>query len=353
MNFQNSIFIFFLINFFLFSNFFLLWVKTFRFILEINIVSVLALFMVSLLIVASILILLSLLIVPGKSHMLLSGSHIVRFFFFIVLSTGRTNLVKEVFRMDRVILPLVLVIVSRVLPFLILGFWRNIFELLLSDFCVHVLFFVFSLSHRLSFMEEIFSILHKVDLFDEQICLFLAEVFVFEQVRGCLLQLVVSSLDLFDVDLLFLLKRKIMKIIYLFTYLVHFAEPVVHDLLLICLHGSKGVEEVSRPHYLRVHDHFVDEVVSMGDQGTVVYLCLILASFSHWGTTCFRRRFHNPVFSFSFLVHKSVGAKVIQQKLELLVNANSKFTLVILDLFLVLTFSLFLISFGDGGRCLR
>ena len=50
------------------------------------------------------------------------------------------------------------------------------------------------------------------------------------------------------------------------TYLIHFNEPVVHDLLLLRSHCTERVEEVSGPHYLRVHDHRVYQMVGLGDE---------------------------------------------------------------------------------------
>ena len=38
----------------------------------------------------------------------------------------------------------------------------------------------------------------------------------------------------------------------------------MHDLLMLRSHRPQRVEEVSRPHNLRVHDDFVDQMISMG-----------------------------------------------------------------------------------------
>lgn len=218
------------------------------------------LLVVLLLMIASILVLLSLLVVTSKSHVLLLSVGL----FFLIISTRRTDLIKKVFGMHRVVLPLCLIGVSW--PLLILRLWRNILKLLIDHVVVHVVIFVFSLSHGLSLVEEVFSILHEIHLFYEQIGLFLAEALICEELRGRLLELIIRSLDLFDVDLLFL---------------IHLAKPIVHDLLLIWLHGSKRVEEIPRPHDLRVHDDLVDEMVGVGDQSTVVDLRLVVATFSH------------------------------------------------------------------------
>ena len=53
-------------------------------------------------------------------------------------------------------------------------------------------------------MEKVLTVLHEVDFLQEEVGLLLAETLLSEHLLGCLLQLVVGSLDLLDVDLLFL-----------------------------------------------------------------------------------------------------------------------------------------------------
>ena len=54
------------------------------------------------------------------------------------------------------------------------------------------------------------------------------------------------------------------------TYLVHFHEPLEHDVLLVLVHRSQRVEEIAIPHDGRVHDDLVDHVVGLGNQLTVL-----------------------------------------------------------------------------------
>jgi hypothetical protein len=53
-------------------------------------------------------------------------------------------------------------------------------------------------------VKKVFSIFHEVNLLQKEISLLLRETFFFEHLWGCLLQLIVGSLNLFDVDLLLL-----------------------------------------------------------------------------------------------------------------------------------------------------
>lgn len=100
-------------------------------------------------------------------------------------------------------------------------------------------------------MEEVLPILHEIDFLQEQICLLTAEAFLREHGSRSLFELIVGSLYLLDVYLLLL---------------IHFNEPIVHDLLLLGRHCTKGIEEVSGPHYLGIHDHRVDQMVSLSDE---------------------------------------------------------------------------------------
>ena len=50
------------------------------------------------------------------------------------------------------------------------------------------------------------------------------------------------------------------------TYLVHFDEPFIDDLLLSWTHGTQAIEEGSSPHDLRNHNHLVDQSISISDQ---------------------------------------------------------------------------------------
>lgn len=100
-------------------------------------------------------------------------------------------------------------------------------------------------------MEEVFAVLHEVDLLEEEVRLLLAETLLSKHLLGSLLELVIGSLDLLDVDLLFL---------------IHLDEPLVDDLLLSWTHGSETVEEGSGPHDLGHHDHLVDQSVGISDQ---------------------------------------------------------------------------------------
>lgn len=69
---------------------------------------------------------------------------------------------------------------------------------------VILVFSVVLVVHALSLVEEVLSVLHEVDLLQKQVCLLVAEAFGFEHVSGCLLQLVVGSFNLSDVNELFL-----------------------------------------------------------------------------------------------------------------------------------------------------
>lgn len=100
-------------------------------------------------------------------------------------------------------------------------------------------------------MEEVLAVLHEIHLFEEEVCLLSAEALLAEDCGGRLLELVVGPFDFFDVDLLFV---------------VHFAEPVVHDLLLLRHHRTERVEEVASPHDLRIHDDLINQVVCVSDQ---------------------------------------------------------------------------------------
>lgn len=100
-------------------------------------------------------------------------------------------------------------------------------------------------------MEEVLSIFHEIDFLQEQVCLLAAEAFLGEHGGRRLLELIVGPLDLLDVYLLLL---------------IHFDEPVVHDLLLLRRHCTQRIEEVSRPHYLGVHDHRVYQMVGLSDE---------------------------------------------------------------------------------------
>ena len=53
-------------------------------------------------------------------------------------------------------------------------------------------------------MEKVLPILHKVDLFQEEICLLSTEALVREHRSSCILELIIGSLNLLDVDLLLL-----------------------------------------------------------------------------------------------------------------------------------------------------
>lgn len=127
-------------------------------------------------------------------------------------------------------------------------------------------------------MEEVFSVFHKVNLFQKQIGLLLAEILLYEDFGSSLLQLVVSSFDFLDVYLLFF---------------IHFWKPIVHDLLLVWSHCSKRVEKVPGPHNLRVHDDLINKMISVSNQlvislATCVAACAAMfPSSSIWCT--FRR----------------------------------------------------------------
>ena len=63
-------------------------------------------------------------------------------------------------------------------------------------------------------MEKVLSVLHEIDFFEEQVGLLPAQAFLREELLRGLLQLIVCTLDLFDVDLLLL---------------IHLLEPAMHD----------------------------------------------------------------------------------------------------------------------------
>ena len=109
-------------------------------------------------------------------------------------------------------------------------------------------------------MEKVFPILHEVDFLQEEVRLLLAETLLSEHLLGCLLQLVVGPLNLLDVDLLFLQISLDPN-----TYLIHFNEPLMNNLLLSWTHCTKTVEEGTSPHDLRNHDHLVYQSVSVSD----------------------------------------------------------------------------------------
>lgn len=105
-------------------------------------------------------------------------------------------------------------------------------------------------------MEEVLAILHEIDFLQEKVSLLLTVSFLQEHVGCCCLQLVVGPLDLLDVDLLFL---------------VHFLEPIMHDLLFVRGHGAKGVEELSIPHNCGMHDHLIDHLVRLRNQRIIIF----------------------------------------------------------------------------------
>lgn len=116
-------------------------------------------------------------------------------------------------------------------------------------------------------MKEIFTILHEVNLFDKQIGLLIAEILLAKKLRGRRFELIIGPFDFFDVDLLFF---------------IHLLKPVVHDLLLLSLHRPERVEEISRPHDLRVHYHLIYEMIGMCNQRVVnarILACLTSTSF--------------------------------------------------------------------------
>lgn len=98
-------------------------------------------------------------------------------------------------------------------------------------------------------MEEILAILHEIDLLKEEFGLLPTVTFLMEEILSGLLQLIVGPFDFLDVDLLFL---------------IHLGEPVMHDLLMLRSHCPQRIKEISCPHNLRVHDDFVDQMISMG-----------------------------------------------------------------------------------------
>ena len=71
-----------------------------------------------------------------------------------------------------------------------------------------------------------------------------------------LLELVVGSLDLVDVELLLLYGSA-----ELGTYLVHLRKPLLHQVLLAHWHRVQRVEELPVPHDRRMHDDLVDQRV--------------------------------------------------------------------------------------------
>jgi hypothetical protein len=103
-------------------------------------------------------------------------------------------------------------------------------------------------------VEEVLAVLHEVNLLDKKLSLLFAESFLLEQCRSGLLELIVGSLNLFDVELLLL---------------VHLIEPFLHYLLLIASHGLDRVEKVPGPHDLRIHNHFVDKVIRLCNHESV------------------------------------------------------------------------------------
>ena len=56
-------------------------------------------------------------------------------------------------------------------------------------------------------MEEVLSVLHEIDFLEEKIRLLSAEAFLRKEFLRSLLQLVICTLDLFDVDLLLLFQK--------------------------------------------------------------------------------------------------------------------------------------------------
>lgn len=195
------------------------------------------------------------------------------------------------------------------------------------------------LGHGLSFVEEILTIFHEINLFDEQIGLFVAEILLTKELRCRWFELVVGSLNFFDVNLLFL---------------VHFLEPVMHNLLLLLLHRSQWVEEIPCPHNLRVHDDLVYQMVGVRNQRVVdpslIRSRLALTSFWGWISldSCSCLALH-------LLVGETISTKIIQQKLQLLVNTEFGLILIraFLTPFLHFCWSSFSIRLGDHSWSLR
>ena len=96
----------------------------------------------------------------------------------------------------------------------------------------------------------------------------------------------------------------------------------MHDLLMLRCHGTKGVEKVSRPHDLRVHDDLVYQMVGMGDElallggqntidltlnllGTEILILLVFESVGHL---------------FSASSQLSIRVKFLKQNLKLVLN---------------------------------
>lgn len=170
-------------------------------------------------------------------------------------------------------------------------------------------------------MEEILSVLHEVDFLQEEIRLFLAVALVEEHLSCCLLELVVGPFDLFDVY---------------FLFLIHFLEPIVHDLLLLRRHGSKGVEELAVPHDGWMHDDLVDHVVGLGDQ-LAVLVPFDPAAFANadgpvGGASVFGERgvrgwllFGSWLIAQWFFFEFHIFLKICQEKLQLIFDGQGRF----------------------------
>ena len=80
-------------------------------------------------------------------------------------------------------------------------------------------------------MEKVLSVLHEIDFFEEQVCLLPTQAFLREELLRGLLQLIVCTLDLFDVDLLLLFYKwsLVKKFKKLLTSFISWNQPCTID----------------------------------------------------------------------------------------------------------------------------
>lgn len=117
----------------------------------------------------------------------------------------------------------------------------------------------------------------------------------------------------------------------------------MNDILLSWHHSSKRVEKIASPHNLRMHDYFVDQVVSLSHQLIALNLLLLVLS-------C-----HLVLFSLHICILLSevqllILGKVLKQQLQLLIICNHWLLLAFLvsrcsSILILIFLSLFLVLF--------
>ena len=101
------------------------------------------------------------------------------------------------------------VVTSIPLALLIVRRWDIRFSLFMPRLIIEdFLRIVFIISHGLSLVQKVVSILHEIDLLEEELCLLVADPFLLKHLSCSLLELVICPFDLSDVDSLFLSKQQ-------------------------------------------------------------------------------------------------------------------------------------------------